>query len=168
MGIYALGQGGSGAAGHEGRARRLAQEATSRWAESRSSNSERCLPGDQEEVGSGCRTHTQTSLRPGVKQVCLSFITVCACVFVYVCVCTCVHARTQSHPTLGGPMDCSPPGSSLHGILQARILEWVTMPSSGGFSQPRDQTCTSCISCIAGKFFTEPPETLVYFCQFFT
>ena len=49
------------------------------------------------------------------------------------------------------PMDCSPPGSSIHGILQARILEWVTMPSSKGSSQPRDQTC---VSCIAGGFFT--------------
>ena len=48
-------------------------------------------------------------------------------------------------------MDCSPPGSSLHGILQARILEWVAMPSSRGSSQPRDQTQ---VSVIAGRFFT--------------
>ena len=40
--------------------------------------------------------------------------------------------------TLGDPMDCSPPGSSVHGISQARILEWVAMPSSRGSSQPRD------------------------------
>ena len=39
---------------------------------------------------------------------------------------------TQSCPTLCGSLDCSPPGSSLHGILQARILEWVAMPSSRG------------------------------------
>ena len=39
-------------------------------------------------------------------------------------------------PTLCDPMDCSPPGSSVHGILQARILEWVAMPSSRGSSQP--------------------------------
>ena len=45
---------------------------------------------------------------------------------------------TQSYPTLCNPMDCSPPGSSVHGILQARILEWVAMPSSRGSSQPRD------------------------------
>ena len=44
-----------------------------------------------------------------------------------------------------------PPGSSVHGILQARILEWVTIPFSKGSSQPRDQTL---ISCIAGRFFT--------------
>ena len=47
--------------------------------------------------------------------------------------------------TLGDPMDCSPPGSSVHGILQARILEWVAMPSSRGSSQPRDRTRVSCI-----------------------
>ena len=42
----------------------------------------------------------------------------------------------QSCPTLGNPMDCSPPGSSVHGILQARILEWVAMPSSRRSSHP--------------------------------
>ena len=44
----------------------------------------------------------------------------------------------QSCLTLGDPMDCSLPGSSVHGILQAIILEWVAMPSSRGSSQPRD------------------------------
>ena len=48
-------------------------------------------------------------------------------------------------------MDCSLPGSSVLGILQARILEWVAMPSSRGSSQPRDQTQ---VSHIAGRFFT--------------
>ena len=52
--------------------------------------------------------------------------------------------------TLCNPMDCSPPGFSLHGILQARILEWVAIPFSRGSSRPRDQTQ---FSCIAGKFF---------------
>ena len=46
------------------------------------------------------------------------------------------------------PMDYSPSGSSVHGILQARILEWVAMPSSRGSSQPRDWTRVSYISCI--------------------
>ena len=56
------------------------------------------------------------------------------------------------------PMDCSLPDSSVCGISQARILEWVAMPSSRGFSLPRDQTHISCSSCIAGGFFTnEPP-----------
>ena len=49
------------------------------------------------------------------------------------------------------PVDCSPPGSSAHGILQARILEWVAISFSKGSSQPRNQTQ---VSCIAGRFFT--------------
>ena len=57
----------------------------------------------------------------------------------------------QSCPTLCDPMDCRPPGSSVHGILQAGILEWVVMPFSRGSSQPRDQTQ---VSHIAGRFFT--------------
>ena len=62
----------------------------------------------------------------------------------------------QSCLTLGDPVDYSPPGSSLHGILQARILEWVAMPSSRGSSRPRDQTQ---VSHIAGGIFTIwPPE----------
>ena len=48
-------------------------------------------------------------------------------------------------------MDCSPPGSSVHGILQARILEWVAMSSSRGSSQPRDRAQ---VSHTAGRFFT--------------
>ena len=51
-----------------------------------------------------------------------------------------LHAKSpQSYLTLCDPMDYSLPGSSVHGILQARILEWVAMPSSRGSSQPRDQ-----------------------------
>ena len=46
---------------------------------------------------------------------------------------------TQSCPTLCDPMDCSLPGFSVHGILQARILEWIAIPSSRGSSQPRDR-----------------------------
>ena len=53
----------------------------------------------------------------------------------------------QSCPTLCDPMDCSLPGSSVHGILQARILEWVAMPSSRGSSRPRDRTQVSHVSC---------------------
>ena len=56
----------------------------------------------------------------------------------------------QSCPTLDNPMNCSLPGSSVHGILQARILEWVAIPFCRG-SQPRDWTQ---ISCIGGEFFT--------------
>ena len=55
---------------------------------------------------------------------------------------------TQSCPTLCDPVDWSPPGSSVHRMLQARTLEWVAMPSSRGSSQPRDRTWVSCVSCI--------------------
>ena len=58
---------------------------------------------------------------------------------------------TQSCPTLLDPVHCSPPGSSIHGISQARILECVAIPFARGSSRPRDRTC---ISCIAGGFFT--------------
>ena len=58
---------------------------------------------------------------------------------------------TQSCPTLGDPMDCSPPGSSIHGIFQARVLEWAAISFSRGSSQPRDRTW---VSCIAGRGFT--------------
>ena len=64
----------------------------------------------------------------------------------------------QSCPTLSDPMDCSLPGSSVHGIFQARVLEWVAMPSSRGSSRPRDQTHVSCSAYIAdGSFTAEPP-----------
>ena len=58
----------------------------------------------------------------------------------------CKHA--QSCPTLWDLSDCSPPGSSVHEILQARILDWVTIASSRGPSWSRDWTQVSCVSCI--------------------
>ena len=62
------------------------------------------------------------------------------------------HAKLlQLCLTLCNPMDCGPPGSSVHGILQARILEWVAISFSRRSFQPRDQTW---VSCIAGGFFT--------------
>ena len=67
----------------------------------------------------------------------------------------CMHAKSfQSRLTLCDPMDCSLPGSSVHGILQARILAWVATPPSRGNSWPRDQTHLSCVSCIGRQFFT--------------
>ena len=54
----------------------------------------------------------------------------------------------QSCPTLCDPMDCSIPGSSVHGIFQARVLEWVAISFSRGSSRPRDRTR---VSCIAGR-----------------
>ena len=67
-----------------------------------------------------------------------------------------VGAQLLSHIQLFcNHMDCSPLGSSVHGILQARILQWVAISLSRGSSRPRDRTH---VSCIAGRFFTtEPP-----------
>ena len=58
---------------------------------------------------------------------------------------------TQSCPTLCDPMDCRLPGSSVHGILQVRILEWVAIPFSRGSSQPKNRTQ---VSCMTSRFFT--------------
>ena len=63
----------------------------------------------------------------------------------------CTSEATQSCPTLCDPMDCSPTGSSVRGIFQARVLEWVAISFSRGSSQPRDWTQ---VSCIAGRRFT--------------
>ena len=57
----------------------------------------------------------------------------------------CAYACKLSRVQLYDPMDCSPPGSSVHGILQARILEWVAIPSCRRSSWPRDRTRVSCI-----------------------
>ena len=58
---------------------------------------------------------------------------------------------TQSCLTLCNPMDCSPPVSSIHAIFQARVLEWVAISFSRGYSRPRDQTW---VSQIVGRRFT--------------
>ena len=65
----------------------------------------------------------------------------------------------QSRPTLWDAMDCSPPASCIHGILQTGILEWVAVPFYRGSSQPTDWTL---VSLIAGRFFTSwaPREAL--------
>ena len=100
-------------------------------------------------------------------------VCVCVCVCVCACVCVCERERerereretfpghrekpecpiiwgavSQSSPFLCDPIDYSPPGSSVHGIFQASILEWVAMPSSRGSSRPRDRTHISRIVCI--------------------
>ena len=68
------------------------------------------------------------------------------------CICVCVlHGSTCL--TLCNPMDCSSSGSSVHGIFQARILEWAAILYSIGSFQPRDWTCVSCISCIGRQIF---------------
>ena len=66
--------------------------------------------------------------------------------------CVCAPGRFRLRLTLCHPMDCSPPGSSVHGILQARILEWGAMPSSRGSSPPRDRILISYVSLAGGCF----------------
>ena len=95
-------------------------------------------------VGRGCL------LSLGQRQHCCLTTVQCP---LYPCVCmrfACLGA--QSCLTLCDPMYCSPSGSFVHGILQARLLEWVAMPSSRGSSQPRDQIQ---ISRTAHRFFTD-------------
>ena len=70
------------------------------------------------------------------------------CMYIHIYVCL---LGVQSYPTFCESRDCSQPGSSVHGILQARILEWVAIPFSKRYSQPRDQTW---VSYIAGRFLT--------------
>ena len=90
--------------------------------------------GIQHPLWKWSRKHQQSKPKARVR------ITPCVCV----CVCVCVLVD-QSCLILCDPMDCSPPGSSVHGILQARILEWVAIPFSRGSFQPRDWTCVFCI-----------------------
>ena len=88
---------------------------------------------------------------------------VCLCVCMCVCVCArartraCAHMHTylvaRSCTTVCDPMDCSPSGSSVHGIFHARILEWVAIASSRGSPWPRGWTQNiSCISCITSLY----------------
>ena len=67
------------------------------------------------------------------------------------CIYACVLSHFSCVQLFAALMNCNLPGSSVHGILQARMLEWVATSYSSGSSQPRDQTQ---VSCIAGGFFT--------------
>ena len=73
----------------------------------------------------------------------------------YMCVCVCAYSVALLCLTLWDPVDYSPWGSSVHGISQARILEWVAISSSRGSSWPRNGTHVSCISCI-GRWILVP------------
>ena len=66
----------------------------------------------------------------------------------------CCAKLLQSCPTLRNPMDHSPPGFSVHGILQAKMLEWVAMPSSRGSSNPGIESMSLMYPALAGGFFT--------------
>ena len=95
----------------------------------------------------------KTLYPPNSKKDC-SQVIVSSCellsTIVYACVC---GKSLQSHLTLYDPMDCSQPDFSVHRILQARILEWVAIPSSKESSQHRDQTCASRLYCIGRWVF---------------
>ena len=67
-----------------------------------------------------------------------------------------IHVYARSCPTLCNPVDCSPPGPSVHGIFQGRILEWVAMPSSRGSSQPMDQRILCLLHWQADSLPTAP------------
>ena len=67
---------------------------------------------------------------------------------------------SQSYPTLFDPMDYSPPGSSVYGVFQARILEWLPFPSLGDLFNPEIESASP---ALAGVFFTtEPPGKPIY------
>ena len=72
------------------------------------------------------------------------------------CGCVCAHLC----PTLCHPMDYSPPGSSVHGISQARILEWVTISTPGDLPDPRIEPVSLMSPVSAGGFFTTPATVL--------
>ena len=69
---------------------------------------------------------------------------------------TCVSV-TQSRPTLCDPKDCSPPGSSVHGVIQARILGWVAISSSRDLPDPGIELASRVSPALAGGFFTPMP-----------
>ena len=81
-----------------------------------------------------------------------------ACQMKAVCFLRCICAKSGlSCPTPCDPKDRSPPGPSVHGILQAGILDWAASPPPRDLPRPRGQTCASCSSCMAGGAFTAEP-----------
>ena len=96
------------------------------------------------------RDHMQfPAFAPSTSEVAIGLWLSCILLFILaLTVNVCIFSSykcAQSCPSLCGPMDSSPPGSSVHGISQAKILEWVAISSSRGSSQLRDRTCVSCI-----------------------
>ena len=81
---------------------------------------------------------------PDTYRCLLYFITWTNQSYLVTCCCCCLVSNCIW--LFRGPMDCSLPGSSVHGISQARILEWVAFPFFRGYSWPRDWTCISCNS----------------------
>ena len=89
----------------------------------------------------------------GCRLLCLLYCIILHCI---VCVCA------QSCPTVCDPMDCSLPGSSVPGFLQAKILEWVPISYSRGSFRPRDQTQVIGSPTSAGRFFTTSTISLCW------
>ena len=105
-------------------------------------------PEDLPDPGMEPKSLTSPALAGGI------FTTSC-CLGNPFCFLLCMWAKSlQLCPTLCDLMNCSPPGSSVHGILQASILEWIAMPLSRGSSQPRDWTLSQASPELAGGFFT--------------
>ena len=74
----------------------------------------------------------------------------------------CVCLVIQSCLTLCNTMGCSPPGSSVHGILQARVLEWVAISYSRSISNPEMEPTSPVSPALAGRFFTAEPQCVLY------
>ena len=86
--------------------------------------------------------------------IALQYCVTCCCTTTRISyACMCAQSLMQLCPTLCDPMDCNPPGSSVHGIFQARIREWVAR----GSSQPRDWTQGSCVYAYIPSFLSFPP-----------
>ena len=95
------------------------------------------------------------SPRPLVAKTAVLATSSIHCFDIDLSVCTLLHQGVAMHTqwlshvlTLCGPMDCNPTGFSVHGIFEARILQWVAISSSRESSWPRDQTCICCVFCI--------------------
>ena len=93
----------------------------------------------------------------------LKILIVCVCV----CVCVCVLVA-QACPTLCGPIDCSPPGLSVHGILQARTLEWVTISfSKRNYRKKESEVTQSCLTWTVAYQVPSFSSNHVYFCKMY-
>ena len=115
------------------------------------------LPDVTSQIYSRKKENERERVKPDFTRVLFQMIYLFVSIF-------CMHAKLlHSCLALGHPTDCSLPGSSLHGILKARIPEWVAMPSSTGSSRLRDRTCGS---CFAGQFFTAEPQGKINTLQF--
>ena len=101
-----------------------------------------------EDLGIRCASWPSQMTKQGNICVYPNYINLCLAIHLS----TCMNAQLLNFVQLFcDPMDCSPPGSSVHGIFQARILKWVTISSSRESSQPRDWTRVYCISCFGRR-----------------